>query len=86
MKDVMPEYHHNISRIFLKVGRMGPEERRHRARYMQAEAISTDALEQMIETVTTDYDDRSVYVVSSFLTSGVNYNVVVGDFQMMSCS
>ncbi|KAG2193910.1 hypothetical protein INT47_004158 [Mucor saturninus] len=49
---------------------MGPEERRHRAREMQAEAISADALEQMIETARTVSAGRSGYVVSSFSTSG----------------
>ncbi|KAG2200827.1 hypothetical protein INT47_001358 [Mucor saturninus] len=44
VKDVLSKYGNNISRILLKVGRMGPEERRHRAREMQAEAISADAL------------------------------------------
>ncbi|KAG2197003.1 hypothetical protein INT47_006950 [Mucor saturninus] len=52
---------------------------------MQAKAISGDALEQIIETASTNSDGRSVYVVSSFSTSGVNYNVVVDDFQMNSC-
>ncbi|KAG2201845.1 hypothetical protein INT47_004402 [Mucor saturninus] len=38
------EYGNNIGRILLKVGRMGHEGRGHRAREIQAEAISADAL------------------------------------------
>ncbi|KAG2200565.1 hypothetical protein INT47_012351 [Mucor saturninus] len=49
VKDVLPEYNYNISRIFLKVGRMGPEERRHRTRDIQEEDTSADALKQIIE-------------------------------------
>ncbi|KAG2196535.1 hypothetical protein INT47_010374 [Mucor saturninus] len=45
-----------------------------------------DALEQLIETARTGSAGRSVYVVSSFSTSGVSYDVVVDDFQMISCS
>ncbi|KAG2197973.1 hypothetical protein INT47_003000 [Mucor saturninus] len=51
---------------------MGPEERSHHAREMQTEAISADALEQMIETARADSAGRSGYVFSSFSTSGVS--------------
>ncbi|KAG2204346.1 hypothetical protein INT47_009388 [Mucor saturninus] len=81
VKGVLPEYNINISRISLKVGRTGSEERRHRKREMQAETISADAL----EAATADSAGRTVYVFS-FSISGVNYNVVVNDFQMISCS
>lgn len=86
VKGVLPEHNHNISRIILKFGRMGLEERRHRTREMQAEATSADALKQIIETATTNSDGRSVYVASSFLTSGVGYDVVLDDLQMITCS
>ncbi|KAG2197658.1 hypothetical protein INT47_002365 [Mucor saturninus] len=80
------EYGNNIGRVLLKVGRMGPEERRHRAREMKAEAISADALEQMIETSRADSAGRSGYVFSSFSTSSVSYDVVVVDLQIITCN
>ncbi|KAG2213121.1 hypothetical protein INT47_011270 [Mucor saturninus] len=86
VKDVLSKYGNNISRILLKVVRMCPEERRHSAREMQAEAISADALEQIIETARTDSAGRSGYVVSSFSTSDVSYDVVVDDLQMITCN
>ncbi|KAG2206570.1 hypothetical protein INT47_008587 [Mucor saturninus] len=80
------EYGNNIGRVLLKVGRMGPEERRNYAREMQTEAISADALEKMIETARADSAGRSGYVFSSFSTSGVSYDVVVDDLQMIACN
>ncbi|KAG2199305.1 hypothetical protein INT47_012939 [Mucor saturninus] len=53
---------------------------------MQTEAISADALEQMIETARADSAGRSGYVFSSFSTSGVSYDVVVDDLQMITCN
>ncbi|CEP13527.1 hypothetical protein [Parasitella parasitica] len=83
VNDVEPDYIHNICRISLNIGRMGPEERKRRRREMDAAGINEAVLSIMIE----EPDKESnVYRVKSFTDELLFYDIDVIDREMRTCS
>ncbi|KAF1807708.1 hypothetical protein FB192DRAFT_1339039 [Mucor lusitanicus] len=70
--DVGPDYINNLHRIKLNAGRMGPEQRRVRTREMKAEVINDT---MMIDQMISENKSTSVFVVDSFTTDDVRYDI-----------
>ena len=61
MNNVEEDYLHNIQRLMLNVGRIGPEERRRRTRQIKGDQINMECIPDMI----TESGTLGVYLVQS---------------------
>jgi hypothetical protein len=80
-KDVEHGYNSNVALITLKIGRMGPEERRKKRREIAAEKINEEWLQEMITLIENDQtagsSSISIYQVKSFTSAEQSYNTEV---------
>ncbi|PHZ15776.1 uncharacterized protein RHIMIDRAFT_93001 [Rhizopus microsporus ATCC 52813] len=81
VNDVEEDYLQNIQRLMLKVGRMGPEERRRRARQIKADQINLECIPDMI----TESGTSGGYLVQLFNNVELQHKIIVMENEMKSC-
>ncbi|KAI8091661.1 hypothetical protein BDF21DRAFT_409898 [Thamnidium elegans] len=77
--DVGEDYELNVKRLLLKLGRMGPEERRRRQ--LNAEKFAMEVIPDMNQSI-----NPCTYTVQSFTDSNISYEIEVGEQDMISCN
>ena len=82
LNDVEENYLHNIQRLMLNVGRMGPEERRIRTRQTKGDQINMECIPDMI----TESDAHRVYLVQPFSNIEFQHEITVMKSEMNSCA
>ncbi|ORE01406.1 hypothetical protein BCV72DRAFT_321518, partial [Rhizopus microsporus var. microsporus] len=82
VNDVEEDYLQNIQRLMLNVGRMGPEERKRRARQIKIDQINMEFIPDMI----TESSTSEVYLVQSFSNIELQHEITVMENKMKSCT
>ena len=82
LNDVEENYLHNIQRLMLNVGRMGPEERRIRTRQTKGDQINMECIPDMI----TESGTPGVYLVQLFSNIELQHEVTVIESKTKICS